>query len=63
MIIFLRGDKVKKKYCVMATMMTAAMAMASAVMWVKSNPNSSKKLKKNIDKATSDMKNALENMM
>ena len=53
----------KKKYCVMATMMTAAMAMASAVMWVKSNPNSSKKLKKNIDKATSDMKNALENMM
>ena len=64
MIIFLiRGEKVKKKYCVMATMMTAAMAAASAMMWAKSNPKKAKKLKKDIREVTDDMEECIENMM
>lgn len=53
----------KKKYCVMATMMTAAMAAASAMMWVKSNPKKVEKMKKDIKNVTKDMEDNLENMM
>ena len=53
----------KKKYCVMATMITAAMAATSAMMWARSNPKSMKKMKKDLKSITDDMEEKLENMM
>ena len=47
----------------MATVAAAALTTLSAVMWVKTNPQKAKKMKKDFCKATDKMEDALENMM
>ena len=52
-----------KRNCIMATMAAAAMTTLSAFMWIKSNPKKVEKMKKDFNKATDKMKDAVEDMM